>query len=127
MDRNKRIKKVLTVSVVVLTVGVIYTFLCVYTSFRIPCLFRFVTGFKCPGCGVSGMLLSLLRLDFKEAFLQNRVLLFMLPTGAVLTVQYIFRYIKSGEKMLTKPSRAVVISMIAVLAVFGVVRNIFGW
>lgn len=127
MDRKRRIEKVLTVSGVLLTVGVVYTLLCVYTPFRVPCVFRLVTDLKCPGCGVTQMLLSLLRLDFKQAFLHNRVLIFMLPAGVSLTTEYIYRYVKTGTKMLTKTSRMAVCLMIAVLVIFGAVRNIFGW
>jgi len=127
MDLHKRIKKVLTVSILLLTVGVIYTIVCFYTSFRVPCVFYLVTGLKCPGCGVTGMCLSLLKFDFQSAFLYNRVLFFMSPVGAVIAIHYIYRYIKYGDRMLTKPSRAVVIAMIIILLIFTVVRNILKW
>ena len=127
MDSKKRIKKVLTVSAILLAVGVLYVLLCTYTSFRIPCLFRLITGFKCPGCGVTGMCLSLLKFDFESAFLHNRILTLMLPFGAVITACYLYRYIKSGEKMLGKSSRVIVFLMIAILLVFGIIRNIYGW
>ncbi len=126
-DRKKRIRKVLTTGIVVSAVGVIYALICVYTPFRIPCMFRLVTGYKCPGCGVTGMALSILRFDFYEAFINNRAVLSMLPAGLIIGVHYIFRYIKNGEKMLSKPSRAVVITMTVILLAFGIVRNIFGW
>ena len=38
---------------VVLMLGMAYFLITQLTPFRIPCLFQKITGFACPGCGVS--------------------------------------------------------------------------
>ncbi len=73
------------------------------------------------------MLLSLLRFDFTSAFESNGAILVMLPVGVAIASLYVYRYIKYGDKLLTKPSRAIVIIMISVLLIFGVIRNFSGW
>lgn len=46
-------------------------FLLARQGIGIPCLFRLVTGFQCPGCGNSRAVLALLRLDLQAAFGYN--------------------------------------------------------
>ena len=52
-------KKILIIYGAIFGVGVLYAFLILHTPFRIPCLFREVTGLQCPGCGTSRMALAL--------------------------------------------------------------------
>ena len=70
-------KKILIIYGAIFGVGVLYTFLILHTPFRIPCLFREVTGLQCPGCGTSRMALALMRFDIPAAFAYNPV--FQLP------------------------------------------------
>ena len=46
-----RIKKVCIVSAAVISGGCAYAAFYRITGIGIPCLFRLITGFKCPGCG----------------------------------------------------------------------------
>ena len=75
----KRLNKCILISAVTLCVGCAYALFCRLTGLGIPCLFHLATGLNCPGCGVSRMLLSLLRLDFPAAFHYNAVLFCLLP------------------------------------------------
>ena len=45
-------KKILIIYGAIFGVGVLYAFLILHTPFRIPCLFREVTGLQCPGCRI---------------------------------------------------------------------------
>ena len=92
----------------------------------IPCLFHQITGLKCPGCGVTRMCLSLLRGDFAEAFHQNAAIFCLLPLGAVLAVSRCVRYVKAGSKRLSRWENRLVLFMVAVLVLFGIVRNFTG-
>ena len=56
-------KKILIIYGAIFGAGLLYAFLILHTPFRIPCLFREVTGLQCPGCGTSRMVLALMRLD----------------------------------------------------------------
>ncbi len=53
-----------------LPAGGLYALFVHATGLMIPCPFRLITGLKCPGCGMTHMCMSLLRLDFKAAVKQ---------------------------------------------------------
>lgn len=64
--------------------GLLYGIFVSYTGLAIPCLFRKVTGLLCPGCGVTGMCVALLHLNWKGAFFCHPVLfVLLLPLTAV--------------------------------------------
>ena len=68
-------QKKLFLSISILILGLftflLFLFLNQTYSFYIPCFFHKITGFYCPGCGITRMLLSLLHLDFYQAFRWN--------------------------------------------------------
>ena len=76
---RQRLNRCIRISAAILGVGCAYALFCHLTGWGIPCPFHALTGLNCPGCGVSRMLLSLLRLDFAAAFRYNAVLFCMLP------------------------------------------------
>lgn len=55
-------------------------------DFPVPCLFHKLTGLRCPGCGNTRAVLSLLQLNFSEMFRYN--LLFPLEAGYLLWVYF---------------------------------------
>lgn len=119
-----RVKRLALVSAVVTVLGVLYALFMKLTGFGIPCVFRLVTGLKCPGCGVSRMCLALLELDFKAAFAANPAVFLMIVPGAAVAVSLGVGYIREGT---VRPDRFASVTlwvMIAVLVAFGVLRNI---
>lgn len=119
-----RLRRVLAICGGVLLVGGLYGLICNWLGFGIPCLLYRLTGLKCPGCGVSRMCLSLLRLDFAGAWQYNPAILALLPLGLGLALHVVVRYVKSGKHALTAGENAVVWFMVAVLLIFGVLRNL---
>ena len=57
---KKRIVKVISIvlSFIIILIG--YYFLNAKYNFGIPCLFYKITGYQCPGCGITRALFSLL-------------------------------------------------------------------
>ncbi len=47
-----------------------------------PCLISRLIGRPCPGCGLTHAALSLLRLDFREAWARNPLIAIVAPAGA---------------------------------------------
>ncbi len=93
------------------------------TGLYIPCVFREITGLKCPGCGVSHMLVKMSRLDFSGAFEENQLLFFMLPAlCALLAVKIIFlpRWLSGSSRVFS----AIMWCCIAAALVFAVARNL---
>ena len=111
---------------VILMAGCAYYVWFSLTGLGIPCFFHLITGLKCPGCGVTRMLMSLLRLDLSAAFSYNAVLLCLLPLLLSLGLFSLIRYIRTGSRFMTRAENALVLAMAAVLVVWGVVRNLPG-
>lgn len=106
----------------VLGAGVLYLIWIKATGWMIPCIFRRVTGLKCPGCGVTHMLLELLRLDFTGARTQNAFLFYTLP---LLAAEIIYaRVMASKRKQLPRWNEVLLLIYCAALIVFGILRNI---
>jgi len=120
---KERRNKVLRTFAVLAVAGVLYGLITGWLGFGIPCPVHYFTGFKCPGCGVSRMFISLMKLDFKSAFEANRLLLVTLPVIASLLFVYFFRYIKTGSRIITKAENIIYIVLIISFLIFGVVRN----
>lgn|SRR5574344_220749 len=108
----------------IITIGILYSLFVLKTSIGIPCVFHLVTGFKCPGCGISRMCLSILHLDFKKAFHYNQMIFILLPVFIVVVITQIVRYIKYNQTKTTKVQSAIYYIGIALLVIFGVLRNI---
>lgn len=123
---KERRNKVLGTFAVLAVAGVLYGLITGWLGFGIPCPVHYFTGFKCPGCGVSRMFISLMKLDFKSAFEANRLLLVTLPVIASLLFVYFFRYIKTGSRKISKAENIIYIVLIISFLIFGVVRNFPG-
>ena len=124
---TKRLNKCILISAVTLCVGCAYALFCRLTGLGIPCLFHLATGLNCPGCGVSRMLLSLLRLDFAAAFHYNAVLFCLLPVLLGLFGLWIYQYVRWGGDRSGRVSRALTWALVVILLLWGVVRNLIGW
>ena len=96
-------------------------------GFGIPCIFRVVTGFKCPGCGVSRMLMALLQLDLKGAFLENRVLFVLLPLLVFIILRAAYLYVTQKKPGNTAAAITKILypALIVILLLWGVLRNIW--
>lgn len=90
----------------------------------VPCLFHLATGLECPGCGVTRMLESLARADLRGALRANAALTALLPVFAVLAVRIAPRWVRTGSARTTKREDTALFCCIALLAVFGVARNL---
>lgn len=118
-----RFKKVLKISTIIIAILIGYALICTYTTFRIPCIFTKTTGLSCPGCGMTGMCLSILRFNFVSAFHFNPVIFIMLPFAGILTLWYIIYYIKTGNGI-PRWLNIICYITIGILIIYGVARNL---
>lgn len=121
---KRRAEKVILKGAVIIGFGCAYFVWLSLTGLGIPCLFHLVTGLKCPGCGVTRMLASLLRFDLAGAFAHNAVLLCMLPLLLFLASLSLIRYIRIGSRVMTRAENALILLCAAVLIAWGVLRNL---
>ncbi len=121
---SRRFRRVAFFTLLVLFCGLLYAAFIFVFGRGIPCVFQMMTGLKCPSCGVTGMCLAILRLDFKTAFYCNPAIFCMLPLGAAVAARHAYIYVRSGRTQPDRLTAAAMILMIAVLIVYGILRNI---
>ena len=107
---------------IILGIGILYYVFVSLTNVGIPCFFRLVTGLQCPGCGISRMLMALVRLDFVSAFHHNPVVFLTAPILLFCFIRSDIDYIRTGKSSVSRYNW-VWISELVILLVFGVVRN----
>lgn len=116
---NKTVKKY----VIVLLCGAAYAIFVYFTGWGIPCPIHLITGLQCPACGVSRMLMAVIRLDFVSAFYYNP---FLFVTSPVLLFCIVYPdtvYIKTGSVEIGKVGIVMWLEIAAAL-IFGVARNL---
>lgn len=119
-----RILKLLSAAIIIVAAGILYFFINKYTGIYIPCIFNLITGFYCPGCGVTRMCLALLNFDIKGAFTQNPAIIIALPVLIYLFSVLIYNHIKFGKFKLKKFQNIIAYVLIVYFVIFGVLRNI---
>ena len=117
MKINNKVK----IGIILFLLLISYYFLNQKFGIGIPCLFHEITGFYCPGCGITRLFFSLLQLDFYRAFRAN-------PLIFILLIIVIFYYIlnKLCKINITIPSYIYYILLVIVI-LFGIFRNIPGF
>ena len=103
---------------VIVIAGLAYAGFVHLTGLAVPCLFHRITGFQCPGCGITRMCLALLHLDFASAYRANP---FVLVTSPILLWLLIASL---QEKQHGRGYHAVSVLYACALVLFGIVRNL---
>lgn len=112
--------------VLILFLGILSTYYIVvrYTDFGIPCLFYTVFHLKCPGCGITHMLMALVEGRWKEAFDSNPYLFISFPYLIYLCIVQLFHWLTEKNKKMGKIQNQILLVYLFGLIVFGIVRNI---
>ena len=118
--KNKVLKDILLLLVLILylIIGHIY-------HIYIPCVFHKLTGLYCPGCGLTRMLYSIIKLDFYAAFRYNPLLFILFPFGLVLFINYVISLLKNKQPLYLKVPDYIWYILIILLIIYGIVRNIY--
>lgn len=119
-----RVRRLLIGLATLLAAGLGYAAFVSATGLFVPCPFRALTGFLCPGCGVSHLCLALLHLDLHAAWAANPGLMLALPPLAVLGARLVWRYLRGTLPAPRGWENALLWAVIAWLAVWGVLRNL---
>ncbi len=90
----------------------------------IPCPFRLVTGLKCPGCGITTMILALGRGDLSAALAANPFLFVTLPLPIGLALRQAWLRAKGGRFGRAENTLCLIYAVL--LVGWGVVRNLPG-
>ncbi len=103
--------KKVVIFIVALLLFIFYFFLSKYTGFYIPCIFHEITNLYCPGCGITRMFFSILRLDFYTAFRYN-------PLVFILLILYII-----VNLFKIKLSKKAIYTLLVIVIIYGILRN----
>lgn len=122
---QKRWFLLLRTAAILLIAGCAYGILLHYTGIGLVCPVRFVTGLKCPGCGVTHMCLALMRLDFAAALMANPALFLSAPLLMIIFIPYLAGYIRTGSRQMRSWQNVVLWICITFLVLYGIVRNVF--
>ncbi len=120
---TERRTKVIRIALILTGIGAIYTLFAHFTGIGIPCPIYWITGLQCPGCGISRMFLSMLRLDFLAAFHYNPAVFCLLPIFFLVGARKVYLYIRYNKRN-DFFCDVIIWIMIAVLMLFGILRNL---
>lgn len=124
MNREMRKRYVIRTWAEIAAIGGIYLLVILLTPLRIPCPIRFLTGFQCPGCGVTRMVLDLLKLDVRQAFRDNAFVLLLLPVLVPWGIYRTKKYIEEDSPGYSIFELILLGILLAGAVLFGIIRNI---
>lgn len=113
---HRKTRKILT-GAGVLCAGLLYGYVLVPLGFCIPCPFHLLTGWRCPGCGITAICLDLLHGRFSPAY--NWGLALLAPWIGVLAWLE-----RRGPR--SRFTRALAWVLLGLLLIWGVLRNLWG-
>lgn len=104
---------------IIAAAGALYYFLVTAAGYSLPCPFRYLTGYLCPGCGITTLLLALAQGDFAAARSANVFLFYTLPFLAASIVARAYL----GSARTRYLDKLVYPCYASALLIFGVYRN----
>ncbi len=121
---NRRVKKLIIGWLIVIILGIIYYFIVRYFGVGIPCYIYASTGKKCPGCGLTRMVMHMGHLQFKEAFMDNQLMFVLWPFIVGELIYIMVKYCK--EEKIPKWNLALIYTYAGLAVLFMVIRNACG-
>jgi hypothetical protein len=87
------------------------------------CLFRFLTGFTCPGCGTTRAMHQILHGDFLTAFTLNPLFLLAIPFLLFALVRYSVVVLRGGVPRPNSLPAAYIYALFFIVLSFWIFRN----
>lgn len=101
--------------------GLSYLLLVERSGRGLPCLFHELTGWHCPGCGLTRMFIALAHLDFARAFHCNAAAMLLIPA---LPAYFICKKLFGRGDSSKRAGDVFYYLCLALLIAFGVARNL---
>lgn len=104
--------------------GIAYYLLLVHFNIGIPCLFNTITNLKCPGCGITHLILNLVKFKFKQAFLYNQFIFITSPFIIYFIIKSYLCWLLNITFKLNKVENILIFLLLIGSIIFTIVRNI---
>jgi hypothetical protein len=121
---SNRIKKIVIRDIFIVLVGMLYWLFVKKTGFAIPCVFYTITGYKCPGCGITHSIMALTGGHLRTAFECNPFLWIAGPVIIYLLIKGDIRFIKYDTFELNKADTIITYICVVLAVIYWFVRNI---
>lgn len=125
-EKRKRIRRVIVTLAVAGIILLAYAAFYAGTGLAVPCVFRELTGLRCPGCGISTFSVLLLKRQWKAALAQNYMAPWIYLYLLWVVWDFCRRYIKSGETTLMPQPELLNVSFLVLVVAWWCLRNIIG-
>lgn len=120
---SQRRGNVLRGGLILLVAGTAYYLFYRGTGIGIPCVFRSLTGWLCPGCGMTHAVVALIEGDPTRAMAYNALLLTAMPVLAVYGGCRVVLYVRRGETAFRPWEVAFLAVLVVICLGYAVVRN----
>lgn len=122
---TKRIIKLLLIILSLLMIVFIYYLININYKIFIPCVFHEITGYYCPGCGITRCIFSIIRCDLYDAFCYNELVFILLPFLFIYEIYMVYLYIfDKKDNIINKIPNYIWIILIIIVITFGIIRNL---
>ena len=91
-------------------------------KFKTICLFKNLFDIECAGCGGTRMFMSLLKLDFYQAFRYNPLMFILGIIFLIYVIYVVIMYLKN--KKIYVPNTKIFIAIIILMFLYMILRNI---
>ena len=97
----------------------------IYIKFNvgIPCLFKLITGYDCPGCGITRCLFSLINFDIKSAFNYNALVTILIVPFMVYYCYVNYCYVLSKDNRLKKYINKISVFLLVICLLYSIYRD----
>ena len=116
--------KNIVISTILFILLLIYVLVGDKINLYIPCPIKFITGLYCLGCGITRMILSILKWDLYQAFRYNPLVFILMPFIIFYFLEIFISKIYNKKSICKRIPDYVFYILIVILIVYGILRNI---
>lgn len=121
---RKRAKEVCCNGSIIVAAGLALLICYRLTGHGLPCVFRAMTGYLCPGCGMTRAVVAILDGNFAKAWQYNALSLTLLPVLTLYLLYKAVRFIFKGEEEFRIGEIIFLLILLAIAICFDVARNL---
>ncbi len=123
--QKRRARHALRVFWILFAIGAGYAVFVYFTGRMIPCPIFLLTGYRCPGCGISHLFMDLFRLDPAGAFADNPFIFILLPFAVVYGLFRLYVYVYRPDRGYARWENICIYGVLAAAVLFGIARNVW--